>query len=142
MVLATLVLGCSDGRLPTPITPTPTEAPSIPGPAPSGVLYNLSGVVFEVTSSGRTPVEGVEVYCDPCGPPLGHSARHTDANGLYSFDGAGGVTSGHIELILAKQGYKLLDKPDQSGPSGIGWMGTVGVTVTGDTRADIEIIKK
>ena len=36
---------------------------------PPGVLsaYTLSGVVFEVTATGRTPIEGVAVYCELCG---------------------------------------------------------------------------
>ena len=141
VVLATLVWGCSDDRRsPTPITPTPP--PSAPAPAPPVSLYTLSGVVFEVTSAGKTPVQGVEVYCDPCGPPLGHSSRHTEANGLYSFDGAGGVASGQIALWLAKRGYKLPDQPDQSGSGGNSWMGSVSVTVTGDTRFDVELVRK
>ena len=143
LVLATLVLGCSDdGRVPNPITPTPAQTPSTPTPAPPAALYALSGVVFEVTSAGNTPVEGVEVYCEPCGPPDGHSLLRTDGNGVYSFDGARGVATGRIELLVAKPGYILPNQPDMSGPSGNSWMGRVSVTVTGDTRYDIQIIRK
>lgn len=115
MVLATLVLGCSDERAPSPIAPTPPQAPSTPTPASPAILYTLSGVVFEVTSAGNTPVEGVNVYCEPCGPPDGHSLRFTDADGAYSFDGAGGVATARIELLLAKRGYILPNQPDLSG---------------------------
>lgn len=142
MVLATLVLGCSDERAPSPTAPTPPQTPSTPTPASPAILYTLSGVVFEVTSAGNTPVEGVEVYCEQCGPPDGHSLRCTDANGVYSFDGASGVTAGRIELLLAKRGYILPNQPDLSGPSGNSWMGRLSVTVTGDTRYDIQIIQK
>ena len=142
MVLATVVIGCGDGRAPSPIAPTLPQTPSTPTPASPAILYPLSGVVFEVTSAGNTPVEGVEVYCEPCGPPDGHSARYTAADGVYSFDGAGGVATGRIELLLAKRGYILPNQPDLSGPSGNSWMGRVSVTVTGDTRYDIQIIRK
>jgi hypothetical protein len=142
MVLATMFLGCGDGRSPSPIAPTPPQTPSTPTPASPAILYPLSGVVFEVTSAGNTPVEGVEVYCEPCGPPDGHSARYTAADGVYSFDGAGGVATGRIELLLAKRGYILPNQPDLSGPSGNSWMGRVSVTVTGVTRYDIQIIQK
>jgi hypothetical protein len=137
MVLATVMWGCSDGRGPN--RPTP---PQTPAPTPVPVLYALSGVVFEVTSAGNTPVEGVEVYCDPCGPPDGHSFRHTAADGVYSFDGTGGVAPGRFQLFVAKRGYVLPNQPDLSGPSGDGWMGSVSVTVTSDTRYDIQLIRK
>ena len=143
-VLATLVLGCSDRETPTPTAPSvPSPAPPPPSPPPSSTIYSLSGEVFEVFADGsRRPVEGVEVYCDPCGPPLGHSARHTDAAGVYSFDGAGGVAPGAVPLVLAKRGYVLPNQPDRSGPNGDGWMGSITVTVTGDTRYDIQIVRK
>ena len=142
MVLATVVFGCGDGRAPSPIAPTLPQTPSTPTPASPAILYPLSGVVFEVTSAGNAPVEGVEVYCEPCGPPDGHSARYTAADGAYSFDGAGGVATGRIELLLAKRGYILPNQPDLSGPSGNSWMGRVSVTVTGVMRYDIQIIQK
>ena len=68
--------------------------------------------------------------------------RFTDALGVYSFDGVGGVAAGAISVLLAKQGYVLLNHPDESGASGFGWMGTTRVQVIGDTRHDIEIKRK
>ena len=121
---------------PAALTVSPRSSPPVPV-----TLYTLSGVVFEVTSVGRTPVPGVEVYCEPCGPPDGHSARFTDALGAYSFDGPGGVARGTIQMMLAKQGYGLPNQPEQSGTMG-GWMGITVVTVQGDTRHDIEITRK
>ena len=61
---------------------------------------------------------------------------------MFSFNGEGGVATGSIELLLAKQHYVLPNQPDQSGPSGIGWMGNVIVTVRADTRRDIQIVRK
>ena len=142
LVLATLILGCSDDTAPSPVAPTPPQTPSTPTPPSPATIYTLSGVVFEVTSAGNIPVEGVTVYCDPCGPPEGHSFRSTGADGLYSFDGAGGVGVGSIMLFLSKRGYVLPNQPDISGPNGDGYMGGVTVRVTGDTRYNIEIVKK
>jgi hypothetical protein len=139
MVIATLSLGCSDGPARIPTAPTPLPAPT---PAPAATLYALSGVVYEITSAGQTPVEGVEVYCDPCGPPEGHSSRTTGANGVYSFEGRGGLYAGGVLLFVAKRGYVLPNQRDMSGPNGDSWMGSVSVTVTGDTRHDIQIIRK
>ena len=142
LVLATLVVACSDDTTPSPIAPTPPQTPTTPTPAPPGTLYTLSGVVFEVTSAGNQPLQGVEVYCEPCGPPDGHSLRQTGPDGIYSFAGAGGVAPGRIQMLLAKQGYMLPNQPDMSGPDGKGWMGSVTVAVAGDTRYDIQIMQK
>lgn len=144
ILLATLVVACgSDDTPPIPMAPTAPQPPATPTPPPpAATLYTLAGVVFEVTSAGNVPVEGVEVYCEPCGPPDGHSLRQTGAEGVYSFDGAGGVAAGRIQMLVAKRGYVLPNQPDMSGPDGLGWMGSVTVPVSGETRFNIEIIKK
>src|SRR5262245_15910764 len=71
---------------PTPMPAAPTPMPTPPGAFPPGVLsaYTLSGVVFEVTTSGQSPIEGVSVYCELCGAAT-HSWATTDSNGVYSF---------------------------------------------------------
>ena len=144
VVLAAFLWGCGDGITAGPNAPTPTPAPSpsTPTPGPPEILYTLSGVVFEMTGAGRVPVEGVEVYCEPCGRPGGHSARFTDGRGAYSFDGTGGVAAGSIPMLLSKRGYVLPGQPDQAGPDGLGWMGNTSVQVSGDTRFDIQIVRK
>ena len=144
IALATVVVACgSDDTPPIPMAPTAPQPPSTPTPPPpAGTLYTLAGVVFEVTSAGNVPLSGVEVYCEPCGPPDGHSARQTGADGVYSFDGAGGVAPGRIQMLVAKRGYVLPNQPDMSGPNGDGWMGSVTVLVTGDTNFNIQIVPK
>ena len=116
IVLATLVVACgSDDTTPSPIAPTP------PPTAPAAI-YTLSGVVFEVTSAGNIPVEGVTVYCDPCGPPEGHSFRSTGADGVYSFDGAGGVGVGSTMLFLSKRGTCcLINRTSQAPTATVLW---------------------
>ena len=148
LTLAMLGSGCSDGRArsptaPQPPAPTPAPTPAPPQPPAPEILYSLSGVIFEETSTGRVPVENVEIYCEPCGRPGGHSARFTDAQGAYSFDGPqGGVAVGTFEISLAKKGFVLPGQPDQSGASGLGSMGRVPVTIRGDTRLDVQILRK
>jgi hypothetical protein len=103
------------------------------------VYHTVAGIVYEETSAGRVPVAGVDVYCDSCDPPLGHSLKVTDAKGAFSF---AQVPKGVIPLVLAKQGYVLPNQPDQSGADGLGWMGTLEVVVNGDTLRDIQIARK
>jgi hypothetical protein len=93
-------------------------------------------VVYETIATGRRPVEGVQVYCERCGPPEGHSSRNTDGNGYFSFYG---VAAGSTDVLLAKRGYGL---PDQPGQGDAGWMGVANAVVTGDTRLDIQVVRK
>lgn len=94
--------------------------------------YTLSGMVYEVTPSGRVPIGGVELYCDSCGSPEGHTFVHTDADGLYSFSWAfNGVTP----LFVTKPGYAIVDPTGTS----IDGFGRLNITVSGDTRFDIQL---
>src|SRR5687767_867337 len=69
VVLAVALAGCegaSSRSATAPSTPQPQQAPQ---PAGSGDTYYvanviLSGVVYEVTSMGRMPIEGVRVQSD------------------------------------------------------------------------------
>ena len=94
------------------------------------VTYTLSGVVFESTASGRVPIEGVQVYCDGCG----HDFQRTDANGQYLFERA---TNGAMPLLVDLPGYALAgNQPVGSNE------GSVVATVEGDTRFDIELVRR
>jgi hypothetical protein len=96
--------------------------------------YTLSGVVFEGTPTGTAPIEGVEVYCDGCGSPYGHTSSNTDENGLYSFSY---TYSGTNPLLIRKAGYG--DPPGQALGPIPGWLRRQ-VMVNGDTRFDIELV--
>jgi len=96
------------------------------------VTYTLSGVAFEVTSAGQTPLEGVEVYCDGCGSPDGHTFAYTDKDGFYSFSWA---LNGATPLLVRKAGYDVLHG-DGSFP------GRVTATVNGDTRFDLQLVRR
>jgi hypothetical protein len=95
--------------------------------------YTLSGVVFELTEAGRAPVEGVEVYCDSCGSPVGHTFTSTDADGFYSFSWS---PNGVHPLFVTKTGYAIV------GPTGLDPYGRISATVSGDTRFDIQLARK
>ncbi len=92
--------------------------------------YTLSGVVFERTPTGTAPIEGVELYCDGCGAPYGHTFSNTGANGLYSFSY---TYSGTNPLLIRKAGYG--DPPGQA-------PGSRRPMVDGDTRFDIELVRR
>jgi hypothetical protein len=126
--LASLLMGCRDeGRT----EGSPTQLPA----APAVIGGTLSGIVFQVTAAGNQPVEGVDVYCDSCGPS-GHSSSVTSIEGHYSFPGTPG---GRNMLLLSKSGYNLR-RPDST--TFDGWMGGIIATVNGDTRFDIELVKQ
>jgi hypothetical protein len=136
LFLTMLVSACDGGIRSFPTSPTSQTPPPPPPPAVTSVILigTLSGVVFEVTSAGNAPVEGVRVYCDSCG--AGHADSYTDGNGAYSFTD---VKTSVYPLWVAKQGYDLA-KP--TGRAGTGWMGSINADVNGDTRFDIEIVRQ
>ena len=70
--------------------------------------FTLAGRVFEVTPSGRAPLEAVELYCDSCGSPEGHTFTYTDARGFYSFSWA---SNGRHPLFVRKAGYEISTQP-------------------------------
>ncbi len=108
----------------------------------------LGGKVAELTPAGPVPLEGVRVYCDQCGE-VGHSWVYSDANGDYTFPGdlslGGGVwvSPGYTTyLIVDKEGYQDppgLPAPTWPTPTPAGWR---EVTVAGDTRLDIQLIRR
>ena len=146
LALATAVTGCGGANPPAPTAPSAVQAP-LPPPVstptraqfPPGVLsaYTLSGVVFEATTAGMTPIEGVNVYCELCGEAT-HSWSVTDANGIYRFTGVWTTPGVRTPVWFNKEQYT--DPPgiplyfDQSGYR--------QVLVNGDTRFDAELVRR
>ena len=97
--------------------------------------YILSGVIFEITGSGKAPIEDVEVYCDSCGSPVGHTFVYTGADGSYSLAWA---VNGVHPLFVTKPGYEIWD------PSGtlLDQFGRIKATVQGDTQFDVRLVRK
>ncbi len=99
------------------------------------VFYILSGIVFEVTPGGQVPIEGVQIYCDSCGSPVGHTYVYTDADGFYRLPWS---TNGVHPLLVTKAGYEIFDP---SGPLRDPF-GGINATVQGDTRFDVRLVKR
>ena len=147
LTLAAGLTGC-DGSAsslpaaPSTTTPPPTTAPPPTTPWPGGNLVDvtLSGTVYEVTATGRAPIEGVTLYCELCGAET-HTWAYTDATGFYRFTGVwvdGRPTPVHVR----KDGYAdPVGVPGSTppNPSGAGWR---EVMVNGDTRFDIELVRQ
>ena len=129
-------LSACDGGVssPTSATPTPSTTYTLPG-AVSDVSYVLSGVVFEITAAGPVPIEGVEVYCDSCGSPVGHTFVYTDAKGSYSLAWA---MNGVHPLFVRRTGYEIFDPTGKLRDQ----YGRISATVRGDTRFDIELVRR
>lgn len=84
----------------------------------------LWGVVSERTASGLAPVAGVHVEDSNI-----HMSSKTDADGRYRLDFSGiDVFEGFVSLYVAKQGYRTISQ----------WE----TTVSGDTRLDIDIVRR
>jgi hypothetical protein len=103
----------------------------------------LSGVVFEVTPTGRTPLEGVTVYLLTCGAwncPIAVTADfsvQTDQDGRYQI---AGVYSGNLNFLWVRNETYDLVNPMAPGtcPDGCDRV----VTVSGDTRLDIDLVRR
>lgn len=137
LVLAAGQAGCGSDKVApfsTPFSASPVPPP-IAAPAPSPIPYTLSGLVFESTATGRVPVEGVHVYCDGCGSPVGHTSFFTAGDGLYSF---GWAFDGGLPLLVQKEGYTVV------GATAIlsNGMARRSVTISGDTQFDIELVRR
>ena len=109
----------------------------------AGPQFTLSGVVFEQTATGQTPLENVRLYCESCGEiGIGHTFAQTDRNGRYNFPG---VFNGPNDLqVRATEGYDAADGvviPANGGVIGPTW--TIrSVLVNGDTRFDIRLVRR
>jgi hypothetical protein len=94
--------------------------------------YAVTGVVFETTSTGRAPIRDVDLYCDACGPD-GHTRVFSAADGSFRFDW---VPAGRHAIIVSSNTYRL----PASQP--IGSLEATDVDVSGNTRFDIELVRR
>lgn len=152
LMLALGLGGCGGADSPArPLTPSPLPPRAVdPVPAPGGLTLrgvSLSGVVYELTPTGRTPIAKAYVYCEPCSEQT-HMFVLADDNGFYHFSGdlaSGGgvwVTPG-IPTDIAVGGSYNKDYEDPPGlprsRRGPGWR---EVLIDGDTRFDIELVRR
>lgn len=117
-LVAIVVAGCSSYNpaavAPTAPSPVPPAVvvPSVTSPVFPGYTLTqvrLTGVVFELTAVGDTPIANVPVYCEPCGQ-LTHTWAYTNARGVYEFpsDPTIGAASGY--LLVSSRNYVLPKK--------------------------------
>ena len=126
----TVLMPACEGR--TPVSPS---RPPADVTTPSSVTYVLSGVVFEITDAGRVPLEGVELYCDSCGSPDGHTSVRTNGNGFYSL---AWTTNGVHALFVTKAGYEIFDPTGTRRDA----IGRISATVRGDTVFDVQLVRR
>ena len=144
IVIVQILPGCGSSLPSTPaapsrIAPSPV-APSIPAipQTPAGFVPNitLSGTVYEIVQDERVPIEGVDIYCEPCGEST-HNWASTDSKGFYTFTGIWGTS---FPISAGKKGYE--DPPETRSTRngyGAGWR---DVVINGDTRFDIQLVRK
>ena len=131
------IVSCSSGnsvRISTPVSATPIPPP-VSAPAPAATSNTLRGIVFESKDAGRVAVPGVEVYCDACGSPSGHTFAYTDTDGSYSFSW---TYDGVLSVLVRKDGYAVVGAT-RTHPDGTGER---SVRVIGDTQFDIELARR
>ena len=147
MVLAMGLSACSGITSSSPTGPSTIQPPPIPRPNGSEYVVDatLSGVVYEVTPSGRVPIQGVFFYSSEVAGGL------TDINGVFKVrpvwvcpcEWAPSVESNMTAIAFSKSGYE-----DPAGlPESVfaftgGSDGHRDVKIRGDTRIEVELVRK
>lgn len=150
VVLASGLAGCDGGGSRSATAPSPQ-----PQQAPRPATNSLSGVVYEMTSTGRIPVEGVLVQSDyfhafPTPDVV------TDAQGFFSFrpvwvcpcEWAPWVNAGITAIVVDKEGYEAPAGQPPSVfrhplyPEAPHDLRVRDVTISGDTRFDVELVRR
>lgn len=146
--------GYDSARAPGPTAPSPVAPQQTPNPTPEGAAFALfvadvtvSGVIYEVTPTGETPIEGVSVSNGE--GPFRMVPQLTDANGFFSFKGvwvcpcAGSlvIPPGMTFLIIGKNGYE--DPPGISEsifrPHATGYR---DMFIDGDTHVRMQLVRR
>lgn len=117
--LPILIWACGGGSL----TSVPTSPSPPPAPAPPRATYILSGTVSEVSPIGQRAIDGVRLEVRGENTTNFLSAT-TDKNGLYNIPG---LYTGSSSLSVSLVGY-VTD--------------TKSVTISGDTRLDIQLVPR
>jgi len=133
MTLTFVACGDGNGTIATVTAPTPTPAPRS--------TFAVFGVVSEVTANGIVPVEGVGIQvmsCDPsvrdgCGGNGSILGVTTNGKGDYVVDG---VYPGAAVVWVEKPGFQLPEGVKVDGE------GAQTVTVNGDTRLDVQLVRR
>jgi hypothetical protein len=133
--LTIFMLGC-ENTVGAPFSPA-----TITAPTPVTASSVLSGVVFEITPTGRIPVEGATVYLETCSisncPDIKSYDVRTDKDGGYRI---AGVYDGTLNFLWVSDAVYEMAAPMAPGtcPDGCDRV----VTVNGETRLDIELVRR
>lgn len=143
--------GCGGDRVPS-TAPSTVQSTSAPRPSPGGIGeytwdVTLSGMFYEVTPSGRTPIEGVAWFSNDEG-----GSGTTGIDGLFSVKPvwvcpctwAPMVKANTTSVYWEKAGYAdPAMQPDSQLYPGLGpGAGSRDVSVTGDARLEIELVRE
>jgi hypothetical protein len=164
MVFAVTLAGCEGASSRSPIapsTPPPQRTPRNAGSGPD--TYDvadviLSGVVYEMTPMGRVPIEGVLVLSDwfHLFPAPSVPSVVTDSRGFFSFrpvwvcpcSWAPWVEAGITSIWVDKDGYEAPAGQPASifgrrlDPDVLPDGRLRDVTINGNTRFDIELVRR
>ena len=99
---------------------------------------SLSGVIYESSARGNSPLAGAVIYCELCGE-ITHTWATTDVNGVYRFPGelanGGGVwlaPGKPTPIIVGGVGFDLQTWVRQD----------LNVLIAGDTRLDVVLLRR
>jgi hypothetical protein len=99
---------------------------------------SLSGVIYESWMGRNVPIPYAVVYCERCGE-ITHTWATADANGFYRFPGelatGGGIwLSPGQPTAIPVGGVNFEPQP---------WLvRSLSLTITGDTRFDVELVRR
>jgi len=146
LVLFGALSSCGDNFTP-PLPASPSVAITPQPTQPLGSVLadaTLFGMVYEVVAASARQVRGIEgvaVYCEPCGEST-HNYAYTDSAGNYRFPPGVWTPQGRptfpipVQIWIGKDGYQdPAGLPKSSGP---GWR---AVVINGDTRFDAELVR-
>jgi hypothetical protein len=159
LCLTYVLPGCAGGDSSlTPSGPSPlplAQAVIPPEPrAPSSWLtgytltaVSLSGAVYELTPTGRVPIPGARIYCEPCGTET-HTFVTADENGFYIFPAE--LANGGGVWLSGKRTPIFVENNGYTDPAGVPFFPNVcprgfscrEVLINGDTRFDIELVRQ
>jgi hypothetical protein len=152
LIVTAAVAACAESPA-LPSAPSSPATVSVASPAPPvpgvSVLTDatLSGSVYELVGDShgqRRGIEGVSVYCEACGEST-HNFAYTDSKGEYVFPRGvwtEGRTGFPTRISVSKDGYTdppglpRTTPPNPSGP------GSREVVIEGDTRFDMELVRR
>lgn len=151
LLLAVGLAGCNGASTPSPTAPSAQPQLTLTPSHSGGDTYymtnlTLSGMVYEMTATGRVPIAGVQLWSSE------QAGADTDSNGMYRVKPvwvcpctfAPTVASGTSTIQWSKAGYA---NPDWAPPTVFPWLDAAGsgwrdVTISGDTRLDIELVRR